>query len=153
MDNKDRQIIRELQQDGRLTNHELAARVNLSPSPCLRRVRNLEQSGVIKGYTALVDQKAFGLPVICFVRVRLVQHSKESVKIFEDAIELIEEIQDCYLMTGDCDYLLKIIVEDLEAYETLVRTRIHNIAGVASMDTGFAYGKVKQSRVFPWPDR
>lgn len=149
MDIKDRQIIRELQKDGRLTNQELAARVSLSPSPCLRRLRHLEETGIIKGYTAVVDQKAFGLPVTCFVRVRLVQHSKEGVKAFEDAIELIEEVQDCYLMTGDCDYLLKIIVKDLEAYETLVRTRIHQIAGVASMDTGFAYGKVKQTRVFP----
>jgi len=149
MDTKDRQIIRELQKDGRLTNHDLAARVNLSPSPCLRRVRNLEEKHVIKGYTALVDQKAFGLAVTAFVRIRLAQHSTENVKAFEDAIQRVEEVQDCYLMTGDCDYLLKVIVSDLEAYETLVRTRIHRIPGVASMDTGFAYGKVKQTRVYP----
>lgn len=149
MDAKDRQIIRELQNNGRLTNHELATRVNLSPSPCLRRVRNLEQENIIKGYTALVDEKAFGLAVTAFVRIRLAQHTKEGVKAFEEAVELIEEVQECYLMTGDCDYLLKVVVSDLEAYETLVRTRIHRIPGVASMDTGFAYGKVKQTRVYP----
>ncbi|MEX0300096.1 MAG: Lrp/AsnC family transcriptional regulator [Kordiimonas sp.] len=149
MDAKDRQIIRELQKNGRLTNHELAARVNLSPSPCLRRVRNLEQLNIIKGYTALVDQKSFGLAVTAFIRIRLAQHTTEGVKVFEEAIERIEEVQDCYLMTGDCDYLLKVIVPDLEAYETLVRTRIHRIEGVASMDTGFAYGKVKQTKVYP----
>lgn len=149
MDAKDRQIIRELQKDGRLTNHELAARVNLSPSPCLRRVRNLEQAKIIKGYTALVDQTAFGLSVTAFVRVRLAQHTTEGVKAFEEAIGRIEEVQDCYLMTGDCDYLLKVVVADLKAYENLVRTRIHRIPGVASMDTGFAYGKVKQTKVYP----
>ena len=85
MDVKDRQIIRELQKDGRLTNQELAERVNLSPSPCLRRVRNLEESGVIKGYTALVDQKAIGVPVTVFIRIRLEHHSAEAVGTFEQA--------------------------------------------------------------------
>jgi DNA-binding Lrp family transcriptional regulator len=87
---KDRQIIRELQKDGRLTNQELAERVNLSPSPCLRRVRNLEAEGVITGYTALVDQKAYGLPITVFVRVRLDRHGQDLIKGFEAAVARIE---------------------------------------------------------------
>ncbi len=148
MDTKDRQIIRELQADGRLTNHELAERVNLSPSPCLRRLRNLEQSGVIQGYTALVDQKAYGLPITVFVRIRLQPHTQESVQEFEQSITAMDEVLDCHLMTGDCDYLLRVIVESLEAYETFIRQKVHRIGCVASIDTSFAYGVVKQTRTF-----
>ena len=113
MDKKDQQIIRQMQLDGRLSNHDLAQRVNLSPSPCLRRLRNLENSGVIKGYTALIDQKAYGLPITVFIRIRLEHHSQESVRSFEQAIAGIEEVLDCYLMTGDSDYLLRVIARDL----------------------------------------
>ena len=150
MDVKDRQIIRELQINGRLTNQELAERVNLSPSPCLRRLRNLEQSGAIQGYTALVDQKAYGLPVTVLIRIRLERHSEETIRIFETEVKRIDEILDCYLMTGDIDYLLRVIVESLEAYEDFIRSKIHSIPGVASIETSFAYGIVKQARVYPW---
>ena len=150
MDVKDRQIIRELQIDGRLTNQELAERVNLSPSPCLRRLRNLEQSGAIRGYTALVDQKAYGLPVTVLIRIRLERHSEETIRVFEDTVKRIDEILDCYLMTGDVDYLLRVIVESLEAYEDFIRRKIHPIPGVASIETSFAYGIVKHARVYPW---
>jgi len=148
MDTKDRQIIRELQRDGRLSNHELAERVNLSPSPCLRRLRNLEKSGVIQGYTALIDQKAYGLPITVFIRIRLEHHSKPTVNTFEESIAKIDEILDCYLMTGDADYLLRVIVDSLEAYEHFIRNKIHKIPAIASIDTSFAYGTVKQTRVF-----
>ncbi|MFG3551481.1 Lrp/AsnC family transcriptional regulator [Streptomyces sp. NPDC047725] len=151
MDAIDRAIIRELQQDGRLTNQELADRVRLSPSPCLRRVRRLEESGVIHGYTALVDQGAFGLPVTAFVRIRLERHTTESVEAFEEHVRRIEHIQDCYLMAGSTDYLLRIVIEDLQAYERLVRGPLHAIPGIASIDTEFAFGIIKQSRVFPPP--
>jgi Lrp/AsnC family leucine-responsive transcriptional regulator len=150
MDVKDRQIIRELQINGRLTNQELAERVSLSPSPCLRRLRNLEQSGAILGYTALIDQKAYGLPVTVLIRIRLERHSEETIRVFETQIKRIDEILDCFLMTGDSDYLLRVIVESLEAYEDFIRREIHNIPGVASIETSFAYGIVKQARVYPW---
>ena len=149
MDSKDRQIIRELQKDGRLTNHELSGRVNLSPSPCLRRLHNLEKAGVILGYTALVDQKAYGLPITVFIRVKLQSHSKETVKAFESEVQRIEEILECFLMAGDSDYLLRVIVESLEAYENFIRRRVHGIPGVTSIETSFAYGIVKQAWVFP----
>jgi len=149
MDTKDRQIIKELQLNGRLTNHELASKVNLSPSPCLRRIRNLEEQGVIAGYTAIIDQKAYGLPITAFVRIKLAKHGTADIRAFEKAIENIAEIQDCYLMTGDCDYLIKVIVSDLESYEKFVRSKLQNTPGIASMDTSFAYSKVKQNLTFP----
>lgn len=149
MDSKDRQIIRELQKNGRLTNQELAEKVNLSPSPCLRRLRNLESAGVILGYTALVDQKAYGLPITVFIRIRLERHTKQVVSTFEAEVQRIDEILDCFLMTGDSDYVLRVIVESLEVYEDFIRRKIHNIPGIASIDTSFAYGIVKQARVFP----
>lgn len=151
MDKIDRQIIRELQLDGRLSNHELAERVNLSPSPCLRRMRNLEEAGIIKGYTALIDQKAYGLPITVFIRIRLEHHSQESVHDFEQAVLRIDEILDCFLMTGDSDYLLRVIVESLEDYELFIRKKIHKIPCIASIDTSFAYGLVKQARVYSMP--
>ena len=148
LDAKDRHIIRELQLDGRLSNHELADRVNLSPSPCLRRLRNLEKAGIIQGYTALVDQKAYGLPITVFIRIRLEHHSQESVQTFEENVARIDEVLDCYLMTGDSDYLLRVIVESLEKYEVFIREKIHRIPSIASINTSFAYGIVKQNRVF-----
>lgn len=149
MDAKDRQIIRELQKDGRITNQDLADRVNLSPSPCLRRLRLLEEAGVIKGYTALVDQKAYGLPITVFIRVRLERHGEAVVRTFEEHVARIDEVLDCYLLAGGDDYLLWVIVASLEAYEDFIRRKLHAIPGVASIDTSFAYGVVKQTRVFP----
>lgn len=149
MDGKDRQIIRALQINGRLTNQELSEKVNLSPSPCSRRVHALEERGVIAGYTALVDQKAYGLPLTVFIRIRLDQHSKEAVARFEHGVAEIDEILDCFLMTGVADYLLRVIVADLDAYESFVRSRLHAIPGIASIDTSFAYGIVKQTQVYP----
>jgi len=151
LDHKDRQIIRELQLDGRLSNHELAERVNLSPSPCLRRLRNLEKSGIIKGYTALIDQKAYGLPVTVFTRIRLEHHSQTAVQTFEAMVQDMDEVLDCHLMTGDSDYLLRVVVESLEAYEVFIREKIHRIPAIASIDTSFAYGIVKQARVYAIP--
>jgi DNA-binding Lrp family transcriptional regulator len=149
LDAKDRRIVRELQLDGRLTNQELAERVNLSPSPCLRRVRNLERMGIIEGYTALIDQRAYGLPITVFMRVRLERHARDAVGAFEDSIRRFDEILECYLMTGNSDYLLRVVVESLEAYEAFVRTRLHGIRGIASIDTSFAYGVVKRTRAYP----
>lgn len=151
MDAKDRHIVRLLQDDGRLTNQELAERVSLSPSPCLRRVRQLEQAGVIQGYAAIVDQRLYGLPVTAFIRVRLERHARDLVQQFEDAVRQLDEVMDCHLLTGDADYLLRVIVADLEAYETFIRRKMHAIAGIASLDTTFAYGSVKTSRTFPRP--
>lgn len=149
MDRIDYKILRELQADGRLTNQDLADRVHLSPSPCLRRLRNLEASGVIRGYAAIVDQKLYGLPVTAFVRIRLERHSPENVRTFEAAVGDIDEILECHLLTGNVDYLLRVIVESLEAYEHVMRGKIHKIPGIASIDSSFAYGEIKRSLVYP----
>jgi len=149
MDSKDRHIIRALQQDGRMSNQDLAEKVNLSPSPCLRRLRNLEKSGVIQGYSVDVDSKAYGLPVTVFVRVQLEKHTEEAVKNFETKIARTEHVLECYVMTGRADYLLKVVVADLSDYESFVRRDLHPIGGIASIDTSFAYGVVKKTSVFP----
>ncbi len=149
MDSKDRQIIRALQHDGRMTNQDLAEKVNLSPSPCLRRLRNLEQSGVIKSYSPDVDAKAYGLPVTVFVRVTLENHSEDNVTHFERQVKDTNEILECYVMTGMSDYLLRVIVADLDNYENFVRNRLHRMGGIRSIDTSFVYGTVKKTAVFP----
>ena len=149
MDSKDREIIKALQRNGRLTNQDLAAQVNLSPSPCLRRTRALEEKGVIKGYTAIVDERAYGLLVTALVRIRLSSHTGDVVKLFEKKVHETEQILDCYVITGSEDYLLRVLVEDLKSYEEFVRHKLHNIPGIASIDSSFAYGVLKQSNVFP----
>ena len=149
MDSKDREIIKALQRNGRLTNQDLAAQVNLSPSPCLRRTRALEEKGVIKGYTAIVDERPYGLPVTALVRIRLSSHTGDVVKLFEKKVHETEQILDCYVITGSEDYLLRVLVEDLKSYEEFVRHKLHNIPGIASIDSSFAYGVLKQSNVFP----
>lgn len=149
MDQKDRQIIRVLQRHGRMTNQDLADAVNLSPSPCLRRLRNLERSGAIVGYSAKVDPKAYGLPITVFVRIRLEHHDAEDVARFEARIRDTEEILECHILTGAMDYQIRVLVDSLDAYETFIRTRIHTIGGISSIDTTFAYGTVKQTDVFP----
>lgn len=149
MDSKDRQIIRALQANGRMTNQDLAEQVNLSPSPCLRRLRILEESGAIQGYSADVDVKAYGLPITVFVRIRLERHNEEDVRRFERRIMDIDDVLECHVLTGAYDYQLRIAVADLDAYEDLIRNRIHRIGGIASIDTSFVYGTVKKTSVFP----
>ncbi|WP_094076855.1 Lrp/AsnC family transcriptional regulator [Notoacmeibacter marinus] len=149
MDSKDRQIVRALQQDGRLSNIDLAERVNLSPSPCLRRVRLLEEGGVIQGYSAVVDPKAVGLRITAFIRITLARHDREAVGRFEAQVQTIDEILDCHLLTGEADYLLRVMVADLDAYEDFVRERLHGITGISSITTSLVFGTVKASRAMP----
>lgn len=149
MDSKDRQIIRALQANGRMTNQDLAEKVNLSPSPCLRRLRILEESGAIRGFHADVDAKAYGLPIMVFVRIRLERHNEEDVQRFERRIMAIDEVLECHVLTGASDYQLRVVVPDLDDYENFIRNRIHRIGGIASIDTSFVYGTVKSTSVFP----
>lgn len=149
MDSKDRQILRALQRNGRITNQDLASKVNLSPSPCLRRLRILEKKGVIRGYNADVDAKIYGLPVMVFIRIQLNPHTKEIVSNFESKIRLLEEVLECHLMTGSADYLLRVLVEGLDSYENFIRRNIHPIGGIASIDSSFVYGTIKTTNVFP----
>ncbi|MBL4602045.1 MAG: Lrp/AsnC family transcriptional regulator [Emcibacteraceae bacterium] len=149
MDAIDIKIIKSLQQNGRLSNQELADNVGLSPSPCLRRVRNLEKEGVLTGYTAIVDQDKYGLPLTVFVHIRLERHSEECIKSFENGIAKLDEVMECYLMTGNSDYLLHVVSRDLKTYEMFVREKISTIPGIAAIDSSFVYGRVKRKMTFP----
>ncbi|MEP1330901.1 Lrp/AsnC family transcriptional regulator [Pseudophaeobacter sp.] len=151
MDHKDRQIIRALQRDGRMTNQDLAEAVNLSPSPCLRRLRNLEKSGAIIGFAAVADAKLYGLAFEVFVRITLEKHQEDVVQNFERRVQAMDEVLECHMMTGQVDYQLKVLVSGLDAYEDFIRNRIHPIGGVGSIETSFVYGTVKKTAVFPDP--
>lgn len=149
MDELDYKILRALQHDGRQTNQDLAARVGLSPSPCLRRVRILEERKVIQGYTAVVDQASYGLPINVFVSLRLERQDDPTIRKFEKAIERLDEIVECYLMTGSRDYLLRVVSENLSTYEIFVRRKLATIAGVSNIESSFALGQVKRTTVLP----
>lgn len=145
----DRRILRALQEDGRITIQALSERVGLSPSPCLRRVRALEKAGVISGYGASIDQKAVGLPVSVFISIKLERQRAGNLDAFGAAISRWPEVMECYLMTGQFDFLLRVVCSDLEAYERFLRERLTQLDGVASIESSFSLGPVKFSRVLP----
>ena len=149
MDELDYKIVRALLRDGRQTNQDLSALAGLSPSPCLRRVRILEENKVIQGYTAVVDQALYGLPINVFVSLRLERQDDPTIRKFEKAIEHLDEIVECYLMTGSRDYLLRVVSENLNTYEIFVRRKLATIAGVSNIESSFALGQVKRTTVLP----
>lgn len=147
LDDIDRKIIGKLQRNCRLTSQELADRVGLSASPCARRVRILEENGAIKGYVAVIDQAKVGLPVNVFASVKLERQREEELDTFSHAIAQWPEVADCYLMTGQRDYLLRIVVRDLEAYERFLKEKLTRLTCIASIESSFALGEVKRSYV------
>jgi len=149
MDATDRNIIRQLQINARLTNNDLADRINLSPSPCLRRVRNLERQGVIEGYTAIVNQEKYGLSINAFVLIRLEKQTEALINDFEAHIQDIDEVLECYVMTGSSDYFLHIVSDSLKSYEKFMKQRLTKVPGIGTIETSFAFGKVKKTSMFP----
>ncbi|MGH1467046.1 MAG: Lrp/AsnC family transcriptional regulator [Cognatishimia sp.] len=149
LDSKDRQILRVLQKEGRISNQKLAEAVNLSPTPCLRRLRLLEKSGVIRGFSADIDAKLYGLTLLAFISIKLESHTKSCVENFEKRIQSMNEVQACYLLTGAQDYLLHVLVADLEGYNSFVREKLHTIGGIASIDSSISYDVVKCASAFP----
>lgn len=149
LDAIDRSILAHLQADGRMTNQDLSERVGLSPSPCLRRLRQLEAEGVILRYVALVDPNAVGLGVTAFVRVRLDAQDDRHLAAFESAIAEIPEVMECYLMTGEADYQLRVLVGSLGEFEDFLRHRLTPIAGVAQVTTSFALRPVVYKTALP----
>jgi Lrp/AsnC family transcriptional regulator, leucine-responsive regulatory protein len=145
----DRRILRALQEDGRMTIQAIADRVGLSASPCLRRIRQMEQAGIIAAYSAVVDQKAVGLPVSVFISIKLERQRAEELDRFGDAIAGWPEVMECYLMTGQFDFLLRVVCADLAAYEAFLREKLTQVAGVSSIESSFSLGQVKYSRVLP----
>ena len=149
LDGIDARILSHLQRNAKLTNLELAELVNLSPSPCLARVKALERDGVISRYTALVNPASLGLNVNVFIRVRLEKQSREILASFEQAIGLREEVLDCYLMSGEADYLLRVVVPDVASLEKLTIDHLSQIPGVANIQSSFALKEVKSHSPLP----
>ena len=148
LDATDRKILVLLQADGRMSLAELAEKVGLSPSPCLRRVRMLED-GVISRYVAVLDQRAVGLPVSVFVSIKLEKQRQELLDRFAKAIERWPEVLECYLMTGSRDYWMRVVVPDLDAYERFVKQKLTRVEGIASIESSFALEQVKYTNVLP----
>ncbi|MFZ5733058.1 MAG: Lrp/AsnC family transcriptional regulator [Pseudomonadota bacterium] len=145
----DRKILAILQQDGRTTMQQLADQVGLSLSPCHRRVKLLEAQGVISRYAAMVDQKAIGLHVSVFISIKLVRQKEEDLARFAKAISKWDEVLECYLMTGNRDYLLRVVAADLAAYEKFLKTKLTRLDGIASIESSFALSQVKYSIALP----
>lgn len=149
MDGIDRKILSALQRDARISNVDLANAVGLSPSPCLRRVRDLENRRVIRGYAALLDPAAVALPVSVFVSVTLERQTEDALETFEAAVGQWPEVVECYLMTGDSDYLLRVVARDIDAYQRFVLDRLTHIPSVASIKSSFALRQVKYTTALP----
>ena len=145
----DYRILDTLQREGRIANVALAERIGLSPSPCLRRVRRLEAEGIIAGYGARLDRRKVGLGLTAFVSVALGIHSDETRQTFEDAIRDRPEVVACYVVTGDADFLLEVVVPDLEAYSRFVLSTLLRLPGVKDVRSTFAMTVVKAPSVLP----
>ena len=141
-DRSDRAILEALQRNGRISNVELAAAVHLSESACLRRVRQLEESGVIGGYAMLVDQAKVGYPTDVFVQISLNRQQGEDLARFEAAVSAVPEIMECHLMTGDADYLLRVIAADAADFERIHTRHLTRLPGVARVHSSFALRRV-----------
>ena len=149
LDAIDRRIIAVLQENARVSNVELAESVGVSASPCWRRVRELERTGVISRFVTLVDPAALGLPVSVFIQVSLEKQVESALEVFENAILQRPEVMECYLMTGDADYMLRVVVADLEAYERFLMDHLTRVPAVANIRSSFALKRVKYRTALP----
>jgi len=148
-DRTDLRLLAEIQRDGRATNAELAGRVNLSPSACLRRLQRLEGEGVITGYGARLEPKQIGLGLQAFVRVQLEKHDQAAIERFADSVVEWDEVVACHALTGDMDYLLQIYVRDLEHFSSFLLDKLLNASGVADVNSSFVLRTVKPFRALP----
>lgn len=153
IDETDLRILRELQQDSNLANVELARRVNLSPSPCLARVRRLEQTGMIRRYVALLDPAAMDLNLNVFISISLKDQNRQSLQDFEERVCSHDEVMECYLMTGDADYLLRVVMPDMAALEHFIIEELSPIAVVEKIRSSFALKQIRYKTALPLPDR
>lgn len=149
LDDIDRRILENLQQDGRLTNLELAERIGLSPSPCLRRVRALEEEGYVGGYTVRLDRRKLGLNVIAFVFVKIERHGQVDAKATRKAIAALPEIVACHVTSGDFDLLLHVVLQDLDAYKSFALDRLLKVPGIRDIKTSFVIDTVIEDRPLP----
>ena len=153
LDNTDRRILRVIQEEARVSNSELAERVGLSPSPCWRRVRTLAENGVIERYVTLVNAKAVGLPINVFATVTLEKQAESALELFEKAVKKRPEVMECNLMTGEFDYLLRVVVPDLAAYERFLMDHLTRIKGIASIKSSFSLKQVSYKTALPLSDK
>ena len=149
LDAIDRRILEHLQDNARISNVDLAARVGISASPCWRRVRELEESGVISNYVTLIDAASVGLMVSVFVNVSLERQVERELEVFQNAIRERPEVMECYLMTGEADFLLRVVVPDLMAYERFLMDHLSRVPGIASIRSSFALKQVKYRTALP----
>jgi Lrp/AsnC family transcriptional regulator, leucine-responsive regulatory protein len=149
LDTTDLRILAQLQEDGSLTNVELARRVHLSPSPCLARVKALEAAGVIERYVALASAKLLGLGLSVFINISLKSQAKESLAAFEQRIAEHDEVMECYLMTGDSDYLIRVAVPDIGALERFILEQLTPIPGIEKIRSSFALKQVRYKTALP----
>lgn len=149
LDKTDLQILKILQQNGRITNLQLSNEIGLSPAPTLERVRKLENSGYILSYHALVDEEKLGLGIKTFIQVSLDFHQNDTIQVFLDAIQEIKEITECHHVTGQCDFLLKVYVKDIKAYEQLIMQKISRISVVKTFQTMIIMSTNKKEPTVP----
>jgi DNA-binding Lrp family transcriptional regulator len=149
LDAIDIRILKALQEDATISNVDLAERVGLSPSPCLRRVKILEEAGIIARRVTLLDARALDLSVSVFVNVTLEKQVEENLRAFEEAIRRRPEVMECYLMTGEADYLLRVVVPDIGAYERFLKNHLTRMPGVASIRSSFALDQVQYRTALP----
>ena len=152
IDRYDRRILEVLQREGRISNQDLADRIGLSQSPCLRRVRALEQSGLITGYRAMIDAKKLGLNLLALIHISMDRHTPERFANFDKTVSSLPEVLECLLITGqEADYQLKVIVEDMDAYQSLLLNRITRIEGVTGVHSSFVLRQVVNRTAMPLP--
>lgn len=150
IDRYDRQILQILQEDGRISNQDLADRIGLSPSPCLRRLRALEDAGIVTGYRALLNAKALGYSLMALIYISMDMHTPERFENFEQQIRQISEVLECLLITGqDADYQIKVVVKDMDAFQELLLNRITRIQGVTGVHSSFVLRKVVDKTAVP----
>ncbi len=149
LDKTDLKILQQLQSNGRISNAELADTVGLSPSPCLRRVRALEEAGVLRRYAGLVDPRAVGLPISVFVNVSLRSQERASLEEFERQILQYREVMECYLMTGGFDYMLRVVVPDLDSYQRFLADKLTRIKSVANIQSSMTLKQVVYKTELP----
>ncbi len=151
LDALDIRILATLQAQARLTNLELAERVGLSASPCLRRVRRLEEDGFIEGYAARLNREKIGLGVVAFVRVNIERHTNSDANAFIKAVSKLPEVIACYITSGESDFLLHVVVEDLAAYRSFALEKVTRVPGVRDIRSSFVIGTVKEGALLPLP--
>jgi DNA-binding Lrp family transcriptional regulator len=145
----DIKILRQLQQAGRITNQQLADKVGMATSPCWRRVKQLEESGVITGYQAVLDRRKLGLGILAFIRVKIDSHSEEEAQHFEQQVAALEPVIACFAVAGDADFLLQVVAEDLDSFSTFAMSTIRRLPGIKEMQTTLVLREVKPLTPLP----